>query len=414
MELRVDPALAAGRDRHGPSSVEDAVDAIRRGGIVVVVDDEDREDEGDFVVAAAHADAAAVNFMVTEGRGLLCLAMTAERLAELELGPLVPEAGGSESTAFTVSIDLDDGSTGISAAARARTIAAALDPATRPSDLRRPGHVFPLRARRGGVLERPGHTEAAVDLARLAGLRPAGVICEIMNPDGTMARLPDLLRVAARHDLPLVTVADLVAYRNRAEAAVVRLAEAAIPTASGELRAIAYGAADGTEHVAVVAGEPSGRSDVLVRVHSECLTGDVLGSLRCDCGSQLRASLHAIADAGCGVVVYLRGHEGRGIGLADKLRAYRLQDRGADTVEANAALGYPADLRLYDAAAGIVRDLGVASVRLMTNNPEKRAALERHGVPVTGRVPLETTPTAHNLRYLTTKRDALGHELRLA
>ena len=416
------PPLPAGRrvgagsraPGQGLSRIEDAIEAIRAGELVIVVDDHDRENEGDFVMAADHVTPQTVNFMVTQGRGLVCLPMTGERCDALDLPPMVSEGAGEAETAFTLSIDVDDpDSTGISAHERARTIRAAIDPATRPADLRRPGHVFPLRARPDGVLERRGHTEASVDLARLAGCTPAGVICEIMNPDGTMARLADLLGVAERHGLHLITIADLVAYRRRHEVLVERAGEALLPTAHGDFRALGYRTAGGDEHVALVHGDLGDGSDVLVRVHSECLTGDALGSTRCDCGAQLDRAMAEIVAHGSGVVVYLRGHEGRGIGLVDKLRAYGLQDDGADTVEANLALGHPVDAREYHDAAQILTDLGVSSVRLLTNNPAKEQALVEHGVAVLARVPLETAPTRHNLHYLTTKRDKLGHTLRL-
>ena len=404
----------AARPGRGLSRVEDAIAAIRAGEVVIVVDDHDRENEGDFVMAADRVTPEAVNFMVREGRGLVCLPLTGERCDALDLPPMAPGQAGEAETAFTVSIDVDDpASTGISAYERARTVRAAVDPATRPGDFRRPGHVFPLRARPHGVLERRGHTEAAVDLARLAGLTPAGVICEIMNPDGTMARLDDLLGVAECHGLHLITIADLVAYRRRHELLVERSGAARLPTAHGDFRAIGYRTVDGDEHVALVHGDLGDGTDVLVRVHSECLTGDVLGSTRCDCGAQLDRAMREIVSAGSGVVIYLRGHEGRGIGLTDKLRAYGLQDEGADTVEANLALGHPVDAREYHDAAQILADLGVAGVRLLTNNPTKQQALVDHGVAVLSRVPLETAPTRDNLHYLTTKRDKLGHELRL-
>ncbi len=399
----------------GLATIEEAIEAIRNGEIVIVVDDADRENEGDFVMAAQWATPAAVNFMVTEGRGLLCLPMTGERLDELGIGPMVPEAAGAEETAFTVSIDVEEpGNTGISAAARARCIRMAIDPDTRPEQLRRPGHVFPLRARPGGVLEREGHTEAAVDLARLAGLAPAGVICEIMNPDGTMARLPQLLEIARVHGLLVVAIEDLVAWRRRHEGpgtVTATTPEARVPTAHGDFLAVAFTDARGDEHLAMVRGELGDGEDVLVRLHSECLTGDVMGSRRCDCGSQLQRSLAAVAEAGRGVVVYLRGHEGRGIGLADKLRAYRLQDGGADTVEANLALGHPADARDWAPAVEVLRGLGVRSVRLLTNNPAKSAALEAAGIAVRGRAAVEVEATDESLAYLTTKRDRMGHHL---
>ncbi len=386
-----------------------AVDAIRRGEMVVVVDDPDREDEGDFVMAAQWATPAAVNHMITHGRGLLCLPMESARLDELGVPDMPSDAAAD--TAFTVSIDLDrPGSTGISAADRARCIRHAVDPRARPGDFRRPGHVFPLRARPGGVLERRGHTEAAVDLARLAGLVPAGVICEILAADGSMARGPQLTEIARRHGMPLVSVADLVAYRQRLAPAVRRLSAADIPTPFGTFRAIAFSGTGGSEHVALVRGDPAGATAPLVRVHSECFTGDVFASLRCDCGLQLRSALRRIADEGTGVLVYLRGHEGRGIGLPAKLAAYQLQDAGRDTAQANLDLGLPVDSRDFGDAAQILLQLGVPAVRLLTNNPAKTDCLRVGGVEVHA-VPLRTVPTPHNVRYLRTKRDVLGHDL---
>ncbi|WP_083441511.1 bifunctional 3,4-dihydroxy-2-butanone-4-phosphate synthase/GTP cyclohydrolase II [Nitriliruptor alkaliphilus] len=396
----------------GLSSIEDALAAIARGELVIVVDDVDRENEGDLVGAAELVTDEHINTMVTVGRGLVCAPMTGARLDALGLGPMVPEAAGREETAFTVSVDLEvPGSTGISAADRARTIRHLVDEATRPEQLRRPGHVFPLRARPGGVLEREGHTEAAVDLARMAGLAPAGVICEIMNPDGTMARMPELLAMAQRRGLHLITIADLVVHRRRHERQVTRVTETVLPTDHGDFRAIGFRADDGQEHLVLARGE---LGDVpLVRVHSECLTGDVLGSRRCDCGEQLEASLAAIAEDGHGALVYLRGHEGRGIGLVEKLRAYALQETGSDTVEANVELGHAPDAREYHAAAQMLLDLGVDRVRLLTNNPIKGQALTAFGVTVTERVAVEVAPNEHNVDYLTTKQRKMGHELRL-
>ncbi|MGH2662484.1 MAG: bifunctional 3,4-dihydroxy-2-butanone-4-phosphate synthase/GTP cyclohydrolase II [Actinomycetota bacterium] len=400
--------------RWATSSIEEAVEAIGRGEIVIVVDDPGRENEGDFVMAADRVTPEAVNFMVTHGRGIVCTPITEERTRELGFPAMVPEQG-DEGCAFTVSVDLrHPPNTGTSAFDRAACMARIVSSDARPEDFRAPGHVFPLRARSGGVLERPGHTEAAVDLARLAGLAPAGVICEILNDDGSMARMDDLLRLAEIHGLHLVTIADLIAYRLRRETLVNRVAEARIPTAFGDFTAVAYRSEiDGLDHVALVLGEPRGGEDVLVRMHSECLTGDVFGSLRCDCSAQLREATRAIAREGRGVIVYLRGHEGRGIGIVEKLRAYELQDQGVDTVEANIRLGFSPDTRTYDTGAQIIRDLGVASVRLLTNNPAKSAALEEHGITVVDRIPLETAPTEDNLRYLETKRDRLGHDLTL-
>ncbi|HWB70722.1 MAG TPA: bifunctional 3,4-dihydroxy-2-butanone-4-phosphate synthase/GTP cyclohydrolase II [Egibacteraceae bacterium] len=393
--------------------ITDAIDAIARGDMVIVVDDADRENEGDFVMAAERVTPEAVNFMVTHGRGLLCLPLTGERLEQLRIPEMVPERSQSQETAFAVSIDLDEpGTTGISAFDRARCIRHVTAADARPEDFRKPGHVFPLRAQHGGVLKRAGHTEAAVDLARLAGLQPAGVICEIMNPDGSMARVPQLAEVARNHGLLLISIADLIAHRRQHERLVHRVAEATIPTPYGPFTAIGYESEmDGHHHVALVRGQPYGKPDVLVRMHSECLTGDVFGSLRCDCGTQLRDAQRQIAAAGEGVIVYIRGHEGRGIGIMHKLQAYKLQDDGADTVEANIELGFPADLRDYGTGAQILVDLGLSTLRLLSNNPAKRAGLEGYGLMIVERVPLETTPTTENLRYLQTKRDKLGHEI---
>jgi len=396
------------------STIDDAIAAIRRGEIVIVVDDPDRENEGDFVMAADRVTAEAVNFMITHGRGLLCLPMTEERAERLGFRMMVDGRSPGDGTAFTVSIDLASppGSTGISAPDRARCIRRAASSEASAEDFRAPGHIFPLRAKPGGVLERAGHTEASVDLARLAGFEPAGAICEIMNADGSMARLPDLIEVARAHGLHLVTIADLIAYRMRFESHVQRVAEAEIPTPYGPFRAVAFESeVDGREHLALLFGQPENKPDVLVRMHSECLTGDVFGSLRCDCGAQLQEAMRRIAIEGEGVIVYLRGHEGRGIGMMHKLRAYRLQDAGSDTVEANIELGFPADSRDYGIGAQILVDLGLSTLRLLTNNPAKRAGLEGYGLEIAERVPLETVPTPQNLRYLQAKRDKLGHDL---
>ena len=395
------------------ASIEQAVEAIARGEIVIVVDAPDRENEGDFVMAADKVTPEAVNFMVTHGRGLLCMPMSAERLDALKLRAMVPENEAGAETAFTISIDMRaPRNTGISAYDRARTIRRALDVDASVDEFRTPGHVFPLRAREGGVLERAGHTEAAVDLARLADCKPAGTICEIMNDDGTMARVPDLIEVARTHGLLMITIEDLIAYRARTEAMVRRMADARIPTPYGEFTAVGFQSqADGREHIALVYGNPEGGRGTLVRVHSECLTGDAFGSLRCDCGAQLRESMRLIAQEGSGVVVYVKGHEGRGIGIMEKLLAYRLQDAGADTVEANLMLGHPADARDYMAAAKILAALDIDNVRLLTNNPAKRTGLEQYGITVDTRIPLVTVPTEENLRYLQTKRDKFDHEL---
>lgn len=395
------------------SSVEEAVEEIRRGRIVIVVDDADRENEGDFVMAAEKATPETVNFMATHGRGLICVPCTGWRLDELGIPLMVDRAGSSTETAFAVSVDAkEDTTTGTSAHDRAATVRALVDPGTRREDLLMPGHVFPLRAQEGGVLKRAGHTEAAVDLAALAGLFPAGVICEIMHPDGTMARLPELLRVARRHDLKVISIADLIEYRRRQEQLVRKIARAVIPTIYGEFQAHAYESrVDGRIHVAMVLGEVGDGREILVRVHSECLTGDVFHSLRCDCGTQLDDALGKIGAEGRGVLLYIRGHEGRAIGLAHKLKAYELQDEGQDTVEANLALGFAPDPRDYGVGAQVLYDLGVRSMRLLTNNPSKRAGLEGHGLSIVERVPLETRPTQENLRYLKAKREKLGHLL---
>jgi 3,4-dihydroxy 2-butanone 4-phosphate synthase/GTP cyclohydrolase II len=395
------------------ASIDAAIEAIARGEVVIVVDAPDRENEGDFVMAADKVTPEAVNFMITHGRGLLCLPLTGERLDALKLRAMVPENEAGAETAFTISIDMKlPRNTGISAYDRARTIRRALDADTSADEFRTPGHVFPLRARDGGVLERAGHTEAAVDLARLAGCKAAGAICEIMNADGTMARVPDLIEVARTHGLLMITIEDLIAYRARVEAMVRREADARIPTPYGEFTAVGFRSeTDGREHIALAYGNPEGSRGTLVRVHSECLTGDAFGSLRCDCGAQLRESMRLIASEGEGVIVYVKGHEGRGIGIMQKLLAYRLQDAGADTVEANLMLGHPADARDYMAAAKILAALDVDNVRLLTNNPAKRTGLEQYGITVDTRIPLVTVPTEENLRYLQTKRDKFDHEL---
>jgi 3,4-dihydroxy 2-butanone 4-phosphate synthase / GTP cyclohydrolase II len=402
--------------------VEDAINAIGRGELVVVVDDVDRENEGDLIMAAEKVTPEAIAFMVRHTSGVICAPLTGERLDALEIGLMVPANTESHRTAFTVTVDACNGTTtGISAADRATTIRALVDPATRPSDLARPGHIFPLRARPGGVLTRPGHTEAAVDLARLAGLAPAGVLAEVVNDDGTMARLADLERFAAEHGLVLISIADLAEYRLRGEHVngAVKVpsprlpAPVRLPTPYGDFSARVWHSADGLQHLALVRGSLDGDEPVLVRIHSECLTGDVFGSLRCDCGPQLAQAIERVAEEGRGVVLYMRGHEGRGIGLAHKLRAYALQEQGFDTVEANLELGFPADARDYAPASAILRALGVTRLRLLTNNPEKVAALERAGLEVVERVPLLDEPTAENARYLRTKQERLGHLLGL-
>ena len=407
------PGPQATSERIRFDAIADALAAIRNGEMVVVVDDENRENEGDLICAAQFATPEQINFMATEARGLICLAMEGERLDALELPLMVDRNTDENQTAFTVSVDAgpENGvSTGISADDRARTIQVAIHPSTRAADLRRPGHIFPLRARQGGVLKRAGHTEAAVDLARLSGLYPAGVICEIQNGDGSMARLPQLVEYARRHGLRLINIADLISYRLDTERFVLRQAEANLPSAFGQFRAIGYrNDLDGSEHIAIVKGQPELATDaVLVRVHSECLTGDAFGSLRCDCRPQLEAALAMIEAAGEGVVVYLR-QEGRGIGLINKLRAYSLQDGGLDTVEANERLGFAADLRNYGVGAQILSDLGVHRLRLITNNPRKIAGLGGYGLQVEDRVPLVMDPGQHNAGYLQTKQDKLGH-----
>jgi 3,4-dihydroxy 2-butanone 4-phosphate synthase / GTP cyclohydrolase II len=394
------------------AKIEDAVADIRAGRMVIVVDDEDRENEGDLIFAAEKVTPELIGFMVRFCSGVICVPMESERLAELSLPQMSPDNSESMRTAFTISVDARDGiTTGISAADRARTIETLIDPSSAASDLRRPGHIFPLRYTDGGVLRRTGHTEAAVDLARLAGLTPAGVLCEVVNDDGTMARLADLEGFAVKHDLKIISIADLISYRRRWEKLVHRVSEARIPTAYGEFRTIAYESHDGRMHVALVKGDPAGKPNVLVRVHSECFTGDVLGSIRCDCGLQLEESMRRIGEEGEGVVVYIRGHEGRGIGLRHKLEAYALQDGGLDTVEANVELGFSPDSRDYGFGAQILVDLGISTMRLLTNNPVKRAGLEGYGLEIVERVGLETVPNPENLKYLQTKREKLGHIL---
>ena len=391
--------------------VEQAIADIRSGKFIIVVDDEDRENEGDFVMAAEFVTPASINTMATYGRGLICVPLSADRLQELDLDMMVTHNTARHSTAFTVSVDIANGGTGISAFDRAETVAALVDPRTRPADLARPGHMFPLRAEAGGVLVRAGQTEASVDLARLAGLKPAAVLCEIMNADGTMARMPQLEVVAAEHDLHIVSVAQIIAYRLEHERLIERVAEARLPTGYGEAKAVAFrSAVDAAEHVALVFGDVNTSDPLLVRVHSECLTGDVLGSLRCDCGVQRDMAIKAISEAGRGVFLYMR-QEGRGIGLHNKIKAYALQDVGADTVEANVQLGFPPDLRHYGIGAQILADLGVRNMRLLTNNPKKVVGLESYGLHLVERVPIVVPGTPENTSYLQTKRDKLGHLL---
>ncbi len=394
------------------AKVEDAIREIRAGRMVIVVDDEERENEGDIIVAAEKVTADHIGFMVRYCSGIICVPMEGQRLEELNLPLMISQNSESMGTAFTVSVDARRGTTtGISASDRAATVRALLDEDTKPWDLARPGHVFPLRYVEGGVLRRAGHTEASVDLARLAGLYPAGVLCEVVNEDGTMARLDDLVRFADEHGLLIVSIADLIAYRRHREKLVTRATEARIPTAFGSFTAVAYESFDGRTHMALVKGEPAGKPNILVRVHSECFTGDVLGSIRCDCGIQLNEAMRKIEEEGTGVIVYIRGQEGRGIGLRHKLEAYALQDGGLDTVEANLELGFGADTRDYGVGAQILVDLGITTMRLLTNNPTKRAGLEGYGLEIVERVPIQTDPNPENLRYLQTKRDKLGHIL---
>jgi len=399
----------------GPfSGVLRAIEELRAGRFVVIVDDEDRENEGDLAIAAEKVTPEAVNFMAREGRGLICLSLTAERCEELELPLMVEDNTSPFGTAFTVSIEARGRvTTGISAADRAATVKAAIDPATKPQDLLRPGHMFPLRAAPGGVLKRAGQTEASVDLARISGLHPAAVICEIMNEDGTMARMPNLRDFIAKHDLALVTVAELIRYRMRTERLVRRIAAPTLPTRFGQFRAVAY-RSDVTheEHVALVKGELREDDPVLVRVHSQCLTGDVFGSERCDCGEQFRAAMGMIAAEGQGVLLYLL-QEGRGIGLFNKLRAYELQDQGHDTVSANEKLGFPPDIRDYGVGCQILRDLGVRKMRLLTNNPSKYVAIDGYGLEIVERIPLEVHPTEATKKYLEAKKNKLGHLLKM-
>jgi 3,4-dihydroxy 2-butanone 4-phosphate synthase / GTP cyclohydrolase II len=392
--------------------IDEAVRAIAEGRMIIVVDDEDRENEGDLTIAAEKISAEAINFMATHGRGLICMPMTPERLDELDVPLMVRENSTRFDTAFCVSIEAKGvTTTGISAADRAATVLAAIDPATRPTDLARPGHMFPLRARAGGVLVRAGQTEAAVDLARIAGLYPAGVICEIMNPDGTMARVPELARFAKRHRLPMITIADLIQYRMQTEGLVRRVAVAGLPTDHGDFRIAAYESLiDHETHVALVRGEIGDGERVLVRVHSRCLTGDVFHSARCDCGAQLDAAMQRIAEEGRGVLLYLN-QEGRGIGLANKIRAYELQEQGLDTVEANERLGFKPDQRDYGIGVQILKDLGVRSMRLLSNNPRKLVGLEGYGLSVAEWLPLEIPASDHSRDYLRVKKQKLGHKL---
>lgn len=396
------------------AKIEDVLEDLRQGKQIILVDDEDRENEGDLTMAAEKVSPEAINFMATYGRGLICLSLAPEIVDSLQLPLMVHDNRSPFKTAFTVSIEAREGvTTGISAADRAKTIITAVGDDTRPDDLVQPGHVFPLRARRGGVLFRTGQTEGSVDLARLAGLKPAGVICEVMNDDGTMARMPDLEKFAAKHGLKIATVADIIAYRMRTESFVHPAAETILPTPFGEFKAVAFvNDIDDHEHLALVKGEIDPEKEVLVRVHSQCLTGDVFGSYRCDCGTQLEKAMQMVQEEGLGVILYMQ-QEGRGIGLANKIKAYALQDRGRDTVEANVELGFEADLRDYGVGAQILAALGIRKMRILTNNPKKIIGLEGYGLEVTDRVPIETEPRPENIRYLTTKCQKLGHLLHL-
>lgn len=396
-------------------TIESAIADIRAGKLVIVVDDEDRENEGDFITAARNATPEVVNFMATHGRGLICTPLTEERCEQLGLDLMVQDNTALHETPFTVSIDLrgHGTTTGISASDRSKTIKALIDPATRPADLGRPGHIFPLKARNGGVLRRTGHTEATVDLARLAGMEPAGVLVEIMNADGTMARLPELREVAKKFNLKLISIEDLVAYRMRTERSVDRVVEVNMPTEHGDFRLIAYRQKDsGEEHLALVKGTWKENEPVLVRVHSSCLTGDIFGSCRCDCGPQLHAAMEMVEREGKGVVLYMQ-QEGRGIGLLNKLKAYKLQEQGADTVEANLMLGFDMDARDYGVGAQILHDLGIRRMRLLTNNPRKRTGLIGYGLEITENVPIQIAPNKHNRNYLLTKKLKMGHHLDL-
>lgn len=395
------------------SSIETAIEALSKGQLVIVADDESRENEGDLILIAEKATPQALAFMIRHTTGIICLSMTGQRLDELRLPQMVAESTDRKQTAFTVTVDARQGvTTGVSANDRTQTILTLIDPKTKPEDLCRPGHIFPLRYKEGGVLKRAGHTEAAVDLARMANCQPAGILAELINDDGTMMRMPDLERFAIEHNLPLITVADIIRYRRQKEKLVECISSAKIPTAYGEFTALVYESKlDGMEHIALVKGDIAGKSNILVRVHSECLTGDVFGSKRCDCGSQLDLAMQIIAKEGAGAIIYLRGHEGRGIGLAHKLRAYHLQDQGRDTVEANIELGLPVDSREYGIGAQILVDLKLSTIKLLTNNPIKYGGLGGYDLKIVERVPLNSIATKENIRYLQTKKEKLGHFL---
>ena len=401
--------------KHTSATVEEAIEAVRAGKLVIIVDDEDRENEGDLMVAAEKATPENINFMSKEGRGLICLPLTRKRLEELQLPLMVQDNTARFQTAFTVSIDAKDGvTTGISAHDRARTVLTAVDPKTKPSDLARPGHIFPLQAKEGGVLARAGQTEAAVDLAGLAGLTPAGVICEIMNEDGTMSRLPELERIGAEHGLPILTIADLINYRMKHECLVKKIEEAELPTQFGDFRIVVYEDIITREnHLALVKGEILADEPTLVRAHSQCMTGDTFGSCRCDCGDQLHTAMEAIEKEGRGVILYILNHEGRGIGLSNKIKAYAFQDRGLDTVEANRQLGFKPDQRDYGIGAQILVSLGVKKLRLLTNNPRKFIGLTGYGLDIVERVPIEIAPNTVNREYLKTKKEKMGHILEM-